>query len=273
MRPRPRRKERHGRGEKQREQDSWRWLWGRHAVEEALHANPRNAVELWILTGSEGPHIRELVQAARGAGAKVRWGSRAELDRLSHSAPHQGLALKTAERATEGFSTFLEGIDEGARGSTLLVALDQIQDPHNLGAIARSAVCLGAKALLVPERRTSPVTQVAVQASAGAIERIPVFTIGNLAQTLEKLKKENFWIYGADMSGEPAWKAVLNFPMVLVIGSEGYGMRPLVRERCDQLIKIPQSAEGVSSLNASCAASVLLYEAARRLRGPSGAAP
>ena len=120
--------------------------------------------------------------------------------------------------------------------------------------------------LIIPERRSAPVTQAVIQASAGAIEKIPVHHIGNLAQTLARLKKAGFWVYGADMEGKPAWSVVINAPMVLVIGSEGYGMRPLVKEHCDEIVAIPQSERGVASLNASCAASILLYESLRQLR-------
>lgn len=146
----------------------------------------------------------------------------------------------------------------------MLVALDQIQDPHNLGAIARSAVNLGASGLIVPERRSSPVSAVAIQSSAGAIQKIKLFRVVNLAQALERAKKAGFWVYGADASGSPCWQAVLNTPLILVVGSEGYGIRQLVRTLCDELLSIPQSAGGVESLNASCAASVLLYEIARQ---------
>jgi 23S rRNA (guanosine2251-2'-O)-methyltransferase len=244
------------------------WLWGRHAVEEALRAGGRHIKELRILHQSEGEHIQEMVHLAREAGAKVRWVSRSELDKLSGSQAHQGLAIMTDQRPTKGLDEFLDGLTEADKKSLVIVALDQIQDPHNFGAIARSAVCLGAKALLVPERRTAPVTQAVVQASAGAIEKIQVYNVGNLAQTLARLKEQGFWIYGADMTGKPAWEVRLNTPLVLVIGSEGTGMRRLIQESCDEVVKIPQDPQGVASLNASCAATVLLYEIARQLKNP-----
>jgi len=234
-------------------------------VEEALRSGGRRMHELWILHQSEGSHIQELVRMARQAGARVRWVSRSELDRLSASQPHQGLALKTDPRLLQGLDAFLSDLSDDDKKSLVMVALDQIQDPHNFGAIARSAVCLGAKAILVPERRTAPVTRAVVQASAGAIEKIPVFNVGNLAQTLTRLKEQGIWIYGADMSGKPVWEVRLNAPLVLVIGSEGSGMRRLIRESCDEVVKIPQDPQGVASLNASCAASILLYEIARQL--------
>lgn len=241
------------------------WLSGRHAVSETLHARSRGVRELWVLNGSEGGDIGGLVNLARSAGAKVRWVSKAELDRVAPGGKHQGLALRVGERPSANLDQLLQALTPEEKKTAILVALDQIQDPHNLGAIARSAACLGAKALLVPDRRAATTTPAAVQSSAGAIEKIPVLEIGNLAQNLERLKQEGFWVYGADMEGKPCWETKLNQPLVLVIGSEGKGLRQLVRERCDELIQVPQGG-GVSSLNASAAAAVLLYEAARQAR-------
>ena len=249
--------------------ERWRWLWGKHAVEEAVRGGGRKLRELWVLHKSEGEHIAELVRVAREAGAKVRWVSRAELDRVSGSQAHQGLALQTDERVAKGIDELLDSLSDADRKNLVIVALDQIQDPHNLGAIARSAVCLGAKALILTERNSVHVTPAVIQASAGAVERIPVYNVGNLAQTLAQLKERGLWVYGADMSGKPVWEARLNTPMVLVIGSEGSGMRRLVGEFCDEIVRIPQDAQGVASLNASCAASILLYEVFRQLHASS----
>ena len=162
---------------------------------------------------------------------------------------------------------FRSGLTPADKKHCLVVAMDQIQDPHNFGAIARSAVCLGAKALIYPERRTAPISQAVMQASAGAIMRLPAYSVGNLAQTLLRMKDDGFWVYGADADGKAAWDVKLNFPMVLVVGSEGEGMRPLVRSYCDEVVAVPLAEEGVASLNASCAASILLYEAARQRGG------
>src|SRR5262249_16957481 len=153
----------------------WRWLWGKHAVEEAVRGGGRRIRELWILHKSEGAHIAELVRMAREVGAKVRWVSRAELDRVSASQAHQALPLMAEERIRKGIDELPDRLSAADQKSLVLVALDQIQDPHNLGAIARSAVCLGAKALLLTERNSVGVTPGAIQASAGAIERIPVY--------------------------------------------------------------------------------------------------
>ena len=240
------------------------WLRGRHAVEETLRARARSVRELWVLAGGQGGAFKELVDLARRAGARVRYASKGELDRLGSG--HQGLAVRVGEKEGPSLEEWLEALTPEDKKGAVVVALDQIQDPHNLGAIARAASCLGGTALLTPERRSAPVTPAAVQASAGAIEKIPVLSCGNLAQALERLKGEGFWVYGADMGGKPCWETRFNRPLVLVIGSEGSGLRPLVRDGCDELVAVPQSSGGVASLNASTAAAVLLYEAARQQR-------
>ena len=160
----------------------------------------------------------------------------------------------------------MQGLDAERKKGLVVVVLDQIQDPHNLGAITRSALQLHARCVVIPERRSAPVTQAVIQASAGAALKIPVHRVVNIAQTLDLCKKHGFWVYGADASGRDAWDVVVNTPCVLVIGSEGYGMRPLVRASCDELMRVPQSEHGVGSLNASCAATALLYEIARQNR-------
>ena len=243
-----------------------RWLVGRHVVEESIGAPGRKLLQLLILLADK-ERYHALAEKARAAGAKVRFVERHELDRAAAGAAHQGLAAQVLEQAVVGFSEFLANLAPADKKSCLIVAMDQIQDPHNFGAIARSAVCLGAKALIYPERRSAPISQAVMQSSAGAIMRLPAYSVGNLAQTLLRMKDDGFWIYGADADGKAAWTVTLNFPMVLVVGSEGEGMRPLVRSYCDEVLAIPLAEGGVASLNASCAASILLYEAARQRDG------
>ncbi|MBI3297725.1 MAG: 23S rRNA (guanosine(2251)-2'-O)-methyltransferase RlmB [Elusimicrobia bacterium] len=240
-----------------------RWVVGRHVVEEALGALGKKLLQVLVYTGDRERHA-DLIAKLKHAGVKVRFVERHELEKVSGGAPHQGLAAEVFEKKVVGFNEWLGNLTNEERKNCLVVALDEIQDPHNFGAIGRSAVCFGAKAIIHPERRTAPVTQAVLQASAGAIQKIPVYAVGNLAQTLLKMKEAGFWVYGADMDGRPAWEIKFNFPMVLVIGSEGKGMRELVRSYCDELTSVPQSPDGVDSLNASCAASVLLYEAVRQ---------
>lgn len=239
------------------------WIVGRHVVLESLEAPTRKVIQVLVFEGDRERH-KDVVEKAHRAGARVSYVNRGGLERVAGGAAHQGVAAQVFEKNVGGFGDFLAGLTDAKKKGCLIVALDEIQDPHNFGAIARSAVCLGATAIITPERRTAPITQTVLQASAGAIQKIPTFAVGNLAQTILKLKEEGFWVYGAAADGAPVWKAKLNHPMVLVIGSEGSGMRALVRSYCDEVVSVPQSASGVDSLNASCAASVLLYEAARQ---------
>ncbi|MBI4678577.1 MAG: 23S rRNA (guanosine(2251)-2'-O)-methyltransferase RlmB [Elusimicrobia bacterium] len=240
------------------------WISGVHAVQETLAARGADVLELWIDRDAAGSSKTEaLVRQGRSAGLKARLVGRRELDRVA-GGRHQGVAARVAARGRQDLGAYLQGLSGAAKKDSVLVALDRVQDPRNLGAIARSAANLGAAGIIIPDRRSSPVTPVAVSASAGAIQRIKVFTVVNLAAALAACREAGFWIYGADASGEPAWKTSLNRPLVLVIGSEGAGMRRLVREACDAVVSIPQTAAGVESLNASCAASVLLYEIRRQ---------
>jgi len=241
-----------------------RWIGGLHSVEETLRVKPASVREVWIEHEQNSPTIKDIIAQARRHDIKVQFMSRGEIDRATQGGRNQGVAAKVFQEAGDDFRLFLRNLTPEDKQGLVLVALDQIQDPHNLGAIARSAVNLGARGLLLPDRRSAPVTAVAVQSSAGAIQRIPVFNIGNLGQALERCREEGFWIYGADGSGKACWDVTFNWPLVLVIGSEGYGMRPLTRTLCHELVAIPQSKQGIESLNASCAASVLLYEIARR---------
>jgi 23S rRNA (guanosine2251-2'-O)-methyltransferase len=246
-----------------------RWVCGVHAVSETLRARPKSIRAVWIEHEGKNPAIGGIVKAARAAGLDVKFVARNELDRAASGGRHQGVAAKVFSEAEEIFSDYLEILSDEDKKDLVLVALDQIQDPHNLGAIARSAVNLGAKGLIIPERRAAPVTPAVVSASAGAIEKIRLFRVVNLAQALTRAKEAGFWVYGADAAGKPAWSVSMNRPLILVIGSEGYGMRRLTQELCDELVSVPQSKAGVSSFNASCAASMLLYEAARQAAKPS----
>ncbi len=244
----------------------WRWLYGSHVVEESLGSSTMRVLELWIQR-DRGGDSENLARSARGRGVRVSWVSRRDLDRLSAGESHQGLAVKVVGQDSGDLDDLLASLPESKRSKTVLVALDQVQDPQNVGAIARSAACLGCSAILVPDRRSAGISQGASRASAGALQKVPLFQVGNLSQTLLRLKEVGFWVYGADMGGKPCWSVKINTPMILVVGSEGQGLRPLVRERCDEVLSIPQSAGGVASLNASAAAAVLLYETARQAHG------
>ena len=241
-----------------------RWVGGFEAVAAALVATPYDCRTLWIEHELQNDAIGDIVTRAKDLGVDVQFMARPELDRAVKGGMHQGVALRVVFDPMETFAEWIKSLDDERKKGLVIIALDQIQDPHNLGAIARSALQLGARCLVAPERRSSPVTQAAVQSSAGAVLKIPVHRVVNLAQTLALCKESGFWVYGADAAGKSAWDATLNTPCVLVIGSEGYGLRPLVRASCEELLRIPQVAHGVGSLNASCAATALLYEIARQ---------
>lgn len=247
-----------------KQRDPGRWIYGHHVVEESLGGQAR--VHVVCIDQAQKALYGDIAESARRKGASVRFVSRNELGRMCESGAHQGLAANVTEREGKSLEGFLAGLSESKKKSCVLVALDQIQDPHNFGAIARSANCFGAMGLLTTEFRSATISQSVLETSAGAIQKIPSFRVMNLGQTLKKLKEEGFWVYGADAAGTAAWKVKLNRPMVLVIGAEGKGIRPLVKDYCDELVRVPQADASVSSLNASCAASVLLYEAVRQFK-------
>jgi len=245
-----------------------RWMGGFEAVAKALTKTPYDCREMWIEHELVHPNIGALIKQAKDLSVLIRYMSRPELDRAVKGGKHDGIAIRVSFDPAATFSEWVQGLDEERKKGLVVVVLDQIQDPHNLGAITRSALQLHARCVVIPERRSAPVTQAVIQASAGAALKIPVHRVVNIAQTLDLCKKHGFWVYGADASGKDAWDCVINTPCVLVIGSEGYGMRPLVRASCDELMRVPQSEHGVGSLNASCAATALLYEIARQNRKP-----
>jgi len=245
-----------------------RWVGGLEAVAAALAGRPYDCREVWVEHQAAHPAIGPIVKQAKDLNIQVQFMARPELDRAVKGGKHQGVAVRMAYDPAGTFKEWIDALEEGAKKGLVVVALDQIQDPHNLGAIARSALQLGARCVITPERRSSPVTQAVVQSSAGAALKIPIHRVVNLAQTLALCKEKGFWVYGADASGKESWAVSLNTPCVLVVGSEGYGMRPLVRASCDELLRVPQVEHGVGSLNASCAATALLYEVARQKARP-----
>lgn len=184
--------------------------------------------------------------------------SAGELERLCGSPDHQGVVAEVEPYPYAGSSELLK-IE-----NALLIALDQVQDPRNLGAVARSAEAAGAAGLIVPERRSAAVTAVACKASAGAVEHLPIAHVRNLADWLAEAKEAGFWIWGADAGAEQApWDVDLAGPTVLVLGGEGKGLRPRVASACDGLIALPQRGK-IDSLNVSAAAAALLFEAVRQ---------
>ena len=229
---------------------------GIHPVREALRAG-RGLDRILIARGAGGPRLQEIIDLARQQSVPVRFEPREALGRASNSAAHQGvLAFGAAERYAE--------LDEIAVNAQLLVVLDGVEDPHNLGAIIRTAHAAGAAAVVVPDRRAAGLTETVAKAAAGALEHLPVVRVGNVNQTLETLKARGFWIYGLDERATHLYSETdYAKPTVIVLGGEGQGLHQLVKKHCDVLVRIPMSG-AISSLNVSVAAGIVLFEWNRR---------
>lgn len=230
-------------------------LSGIHPVAEALRAS-HPLDRILIAQGAGGTRLQEIIDLARRASVPVRFEPRSSLDRLAGTSAHQGvLAFGAARKYAE--------LDDAAAAS-LVVVLDGVEDPHNLGAIIRTAHAAGAGAVIIPERRAAGLTDVVAKAAAGALEHLPVVRVTNLNRTLESLKERGFWIYGLDERGSEVYSDVTYAsPTALVLGGEGKGLHEQVRKHCDLLVRIPMSGP-ISSLNVSVAAGVVLFELRRK---------
>ena len=227
---------------------------GRNPIREAIKAG-RDIEKILVAKGDLSATAREIVQMAREAHIPVQTVERTRLDEITRN--HQGmLAFASAYRYHDVEDMLEEAREKGEK--PFLIVLDSVTDPQNLGAIIRTAACVGAHGVIVPQRRAVGLTPSAVKASAGAIERIKVARVGNLSRTLDMLKEEGLWLYAADMSGEDYRKTNFDGAVALVIGSEGDGVSRLTMEKCDFRVKLPMTGV-VDSLNASVAAGVLMY--------------
>lgn len=233
-------------------------------VRERLRAAAEGVSELWLAEGAtRGGAFAELERLARAAGAKVREAPRQKLERLAGTDRHQGVVAVVADFRYAEVEELLSAAGASGR-PPLLVVLDGVEDPHNLGAIIRSAHALGAHGVVIPKDRAVGVTPAAAKASAGAVERCPVARVTNVAKTLEALKEAGVWSVALAADGERPLEALdLRGPTALVLGSEGEGLRPLVRKTCDLSARIPMKGE-LDSLSVSATAAVALYEAARQ---------
>lgn len=238
---------------------------GVHPVREALRAG-RPLDRILIARGTGGPRVQEIIELAREKSVPVRFEPKDAIDRVSSAANHQGVVAMGAAHQ-------YASLDDIGAEARLLVVLDGVEDPHNLGAIVRTAHAAGAAAVIVPERRAAGITETVAKAAAGALEYLPVVRAGNVTQTLETLKARGFWIYGLDERGESGHcDADYALPTVFVLGGEGHGLHQNVKKHCDVLIRIPM-AGAISSLNVSVAAGVVLFEWLRRNGGESGPGP
>lgn len=233
------------------------WVYGLNPVREALKADvPCSRL---LLARERGEGLEEALSLAEAKGIRVEVLGRSAIAQLLPGVQHQGIALWVEAYPYRDLEDLLEG-----EGVPFLVVLDGIQDPRNLGAIVRTAEATGAWGVVIPKDRAAPVTGVVAKASAGAVFHLPLARVTNIARTLEVLKERGLWVVGAEVgSPTPYWDADLTLPLVLVIGGEGEGIRQLVRKKCDFLVSIPMKGM-VNSLNASVAASVLMYEVLRQ---------
>jgi len=241
-----------------------RVVYGVNPVRELLRAGGEGLAELWLAEGAERPRaFSELERLARERGAKVRTAPRPRLDRLAGGAAHQGVVAVVADYRYRDVEDLLAAARERDE-QPLLVVLDGVEDPQNLGAVVRSAHALGAHGVILPRDRAAGVTPAAAKASAGAVEHCPVARVANLSRTLELLKEAGVWSVAAVPDGDRALREVdLAGATALVVGGEGEGVRPLVRRTCDFTARIPMAGR-LGSLNASAAAAIALYEAARQ---------
>ncbi len=238
--------------------------FGLHAVQTLLERHPGRVQRLWVLKGRQDRRLQQVVRLAERHRLPMEFVPRSELDQRVDGV-HQGIIAECEGHATRD-ERFLDQLLESLEEPPLLLVLDGVTDPHNLGACLRTADAAGAHALIVPKDKSAPLNATAVKVACGAAEAVPVVSVTNLARTLKQLQERGLWITGTAGEAEnTVFEADLTGPLVLVMGAEGKGMRRLTREHCDSLIKIPMAGE-VSSLNVSVATGVCLFEAVRQRR-------
>ena len=234
---------------------------GKNPILEALKSG-KTIERLYVLDGMDKRKIGVILDLAKKNRTVIESVSKQRLDNMAKTHSHQGLIGVLPEVS---YVNFEEMVDSTLKEDTspLFVILDEIQDPHNLGAIIRSSECAGVKGIIVPARRSAPLSSVAYKASAGALAHMPISRATNLVEAIKYLKSKNVWVIGTDAKGETCYRADLTGPLALVIGSEGKGIRRLVMENCDNVVSIPMNGK-ISSLNASVAAGVLIFESVRQ---------
>jgi 23S rRNA (guanosine2251-2'-O)-methyltransferase len=239
-------------------------LFGLHSVEEALRAGRRKFDQVIVARERQDPRLARIVSQCKLAGVRTRTEPREQLTQIAQTTAHQGVVALCRPQEFLAIEDLYEAPASGAK--RLLLALDGVEDPQNLGALLRVADGAGVDGVLLTERRAAPLSPVAVKASAGATEHLRIARVVNLVRSLEQLKEKNIWVIGLDERGETDYDRFdLTGNCVLVMGREGAGLHDLVKKTCDHMLSIPM-AGGVSSLNVSAAAAVVLYEAARQRR-------
>ena len=244
-------------------------LYGIHAVEEALLARSRSLDHVEVARERHDQRLQALIDLARKEGVSLRFSPRDQLDRLARTKSHQGVVAIVAGK---NYSELDEILAHKKGEHSFIVVLDGVEDPHNLGALIRTADGAGVDGVVIPERRAAAVNATVAKASAGASEHVNIARVVNLARTLEQMKERNLWIVGLDERGDRSYDQ-LDYRMdcVIVLGAEGHGLHDLVRKKCDYLVSIPMAGR-VPSLNVSVAGAVVMYEVARQRRALPAAA-
>lgn len=240
-------------------------IHGIHAVAAALKYEPEQLSGLWVERQRRDGRLQTLLEQAMGLGIAVHYTERSELDRLSGGARHQGIVARLAGRRPALTEDDLADLLAGVAGSALLLVLDGVQDPHNLGACLRSAAAAGAHAVLVPADRAVGLNATVRKVACGAADIVPFVQVVNLARALRDLRERGIWVIGAAGEAETSLYTVdFTVPAAIVLGAEEKGLRRLTRELCDHLVQIPMAAGGIESLNVSVAAGIFLFEARRQ---------
>ena len=232
---------------------------GRNAVAEALKKG-RPIDCIYILKGIERGSIGKIIALAKDAGIPIKDAAQQKLDSLCEGVVHQGVV---AMAACHDFSTMEDIFEKAGDQPPFIIICDNIEDPHNLGAIIRTAEAAGAHGVIIPKRRGVGLTATVAKTSAGAVEYMPVVRVSNIVATIEELKQKGLWIFCADMDGQPWCSTDMSGPIGIVVGAEGSGVSRLTREHCDFVVSLPMNGQ-VNSLNASVAAAIVIYEAVRQ---------
>lgn len=233
------------------------WVGGRNSVTEALRMG--QVRHLYIKKGHRDERLETIIKEAKKGAVSITEMEEEELARLAQDVRHQGVVAECEPYEYKN----LDDVLKEAPSDPVLVLLDGVEDVRNIGAIVRTAECAGATAVLLPKHKSAPITTAAMKTAAGAFSYLPVCQIGNIRQTLEKLKEQGFWVVGADMGGDSLYHANLKGPLVIVMGAEGKGMSALTKKMCDFILSIPMKGH-VSSLNVSVAAALFIYEAMKQ---------
>lgn len=233
-------------------------LFGAHPVREALKSKKRPVLQLYITGKRASRQIEDIIRLAKTRNVKIKSIDDKTMDRMAGNANHQGVIARVEPLQMARLTSAVHDAREAGK-KELWLAVDEVTDPQNLGSMLRSAACLGFTTVLLPKHRSVGITPTVHKVASGALETLKIVEVSNLTSALLDLKEEGFWIYGADMGGQSIAKTNYAYPAVLIIGSEGAGLREKTKEHCDQVVSIPQEG-GVSSLNAAAAAAIIMYD-------------